>query len=257
MDASKLKTYLKCPVCLDIPRSKIFACSNGHKICESCYDKIRTTANMNAMLCPNGRCKYDNPPRRNRDLEYIVENSDVKLSCSRPLCQVEMAKDNLLKHEVECEFRTVPCPHTTCEKEIVFKQVEDHIKRVHQDVCRVLQRPKKRIMNSLLHNCDWKLYVWEQCKVQFYPQIVKRNGDWYFWVKIKEGPIVASQWKFSVKMENKDTGYRMEFSGSVHPVDLKVDQQMETGDCLRMSSKNVEKLQDVKECFKIEFKVFK
>eukprot|EP00092_Neocalanus_flemingeri_P088568 GFUD01111925.1.p1 GENE.GFUD01111925.1~~GFUD01111925.1.p1 ORF type:complete len:201 (-),score=30.66 GFUD01111925.1:57-584(-) len=175
MDASKLKTYLKCPVCLDVPRSKIF----------------------------------------------------------------------------------VPCPHTTCEKEIVFKQVEDHIKRVHQDMCRVLKRPKKRINNCVLRNCDRKLYVWEHCKVQFFPQIVKRNGDWYIWVKIKEGPIGASQWKFSVKMENKDTVYRMELSGSVHPVDWKVDQQVESGDCLRMGSKNVKKLQDVEECFKTEFKVFK
>eukprot|EP00092_Neocalanus_flemingeri_P022055 GFUD01023920.1.p1 GENE.GFUD01023920.1~~GFUD01023920.1.p1 ORF type:complete len:257 (-),score=50.41 GFUD01023920.1:184-954(-) len=256
MDASTLKEYLQCPVCWYIPRSKIFVCSNSHKICESCFAKIQTTVNTNSKPCPSCRCHYDDPPHRNLDLESIVENSKVELSCRRPRCQVEMTKDKLLEHEDECEFRMVPCPIPACKKKIFFKQLEAHIKTVHQIPLVHDEIYGARIVNDLIPNIDYDLHVLENNKVQFYPQCVKRNGVWYFWVKIKGGPSLASQWKFSAKAENENTGYSMEFTGSVHPVDLEMDQVMETDDFLRMSDKNVVKLENAGS-FVIKFKVFK
>eukprot|EP00092_Neocalanus_flemingeri_P019297 GFUD01020903.1.p1 GENE.GFUD01020903.1~~GFUD01020903.1.p1 ORF type:complete len:259 (+),score=43.69 GFUD01020903.1:77-853(+) len=258
MDASTLKEYLKCPVCWFIPRSKIFVCSNSHKICESCFAKIQTTVNTNSKPCPTCRCHYDDPPHRNLDLESIVEKSNVELSCTRPRCQVEMTKDKLLEHEDECEFRTVPCPDTACKKKIFFKQLDAHIKIVHPELLVRYEIYEVKFTTKLkpVPNIDCYLEALENNKVQFYPQCVKRNGVWYVWVKIKGGPSLASQWKFSAKTENENTGYSMEFTGSVHPVDLEMDQVMETDDFLRISNKNVVKLGNAGR-FVIKMKVFK
>ena len=80
MDAAKLKNCLECSVFLAVPKEKIFVCSNGHKIYESCHVKIMAIS----KLCPLGKCRYANPPQRNRDLEMIVDNSDVMFNCSLP-----------------------------------------------------------------------------------------------------------------------------------------------------------------------------
>ena len=97
MDAKKLKSYLECPVCFLVPKAKILACSNGHKICESCFKRLKTV--NHAKKCPLGGCDYSNPPHRIRDLEAIVENSDVKLSCSQSACKEEMTRQDLKSHE--------------------------------------------------------------------------------------------------------------------------------------------------------------
>ena len=72
--------------------------------------------------------------------------------------------------------------------------------------------------------------------------------------------MAASQWVFSAKIENNVTRTRMEFSGAVSPVDLSLDQVIESGDCLQMNMKNMDKLmisENEAPCALIEFKVFR
>ena len=127
-----------CPVCFQVPRSKILSCTNAHKICESCYDKTVSSARQ----CPQGNCPYDEPPRRCRELEAIVDNADLELSCSNANvgCTVEMRKEGLRKHEVICTFREVPCPDTTCEEIVVLNNIDSHISENHQNMFK-LSRP--------------------------------------------------------------------------------------------------------------------
>jgi hypothetical protein len=55
----------------------------------------------------------------------------VKLICMSSMCNVEMTKDLLLRHEAECDYRSVPCPVTNCEKVIRFPTIEKHIRSEH------------------------------------------------------------------------------------------------------------------------------
>ena len=95
MDAQTLKAHLECLICFLVPKAKIFSCCNGHKICESCHKKIKyTTANY--KQCPQGGCRYNKPPHRLRDLEVIIDNSDVKVNCSKAGCEEEMPRTELV-----------------------------------------------------------------------------------------------------------------------------------------------------------------
>ena len=60
-----------CPVCYELPQSRIFVCKNGHDICSECYEQLRPTA-----VCPLGKCEYHQPPLRNKPIEGI--SADIK-----------------------------------------------------------------------------------------------------------------------------------------------------------------------------------
>ena len=75
------------------------------------------------------------------------------------------------------------------------------------------------------------------------PIFVKRNDHWYFWVIIKDDPEAARTWVFSAKAENDEERMSMEFSGFVHPIDLKVEEVIKTGQYLLLNRNSVEKLQ--------------
>jgi len=244
MDAKKLKSYLECPVCLLVPKAKILACSNGHKICESCHKKLKTVAQ--AKKCPLGGCDYSNPPLRIRDLEAIVENSDVKLSCSLSGCRVEMTRQDLKIHEEGFKYRLVPCPKTSCQEMIRFNDISSHITKHHKDKFYLISVPKIKlnIYASDLEQSDFsgRPRIWSFSEHKFYAQIEKYNNVWYFWVQIEGDPTLANKWRFSAKTENIAKGIRMEFSGAVLPVDLSGGEAIETGECLMMKNKNIEKL---------------
>jgi len=239
MEPSKLMTYLECPMCYLLPRSKIFICTNSHKICESCYITLRGDVTKH---CPQGGCDYDQPPRRVRDYEAIIENSDFELPCSKPGCNVELKKEPLAAHEVKCSFRTVPCPAVECGLNISFQNIDSHIQDNHKYkiTCKLPKiEPflKEESLNAV--DMDWVFFTWSQNELQFYPQFVKREGLWYFWMKIKEDPIAAANWEVSAKVENVENQISLEFKGLVHPVDRSVEEILESGHYLQLNRKSV------------------
>lgn len=257
MDAKKLKSYLECPVCFLVPKGKILACSNGHKICESCHKKLKTVTH--AKKCPLGGCDYSNPPHRIRDLEAIVENSDVKLSCSQSGCKEEMTRQDLKNHEARCKYRKVPCPKTNCQEMIRFKDIWSHMNKYHKDKFFIISVSEVRVninASDLKESCcSWRPRLWSFDGHKFYAQFEKDDNVWYFWVQIEGDPQLARKWRFSAKTENMANGIRMEFSGAVLPVDLSVRKVIETGECLMMKNKNIEKLM-VNDRILLTFNVF-
>ena len=69
-----LKKFKKeCPICYDImkPPVKIFQCSQGHWLCEICFEKTREASQKCAF------CREDivSNPIRNRGLEEVIQNT--------------------------------------------------------------------------------------------------------------------------------------------------------------------------------------
>ena len=206
MEAAKLKSYLECPICFLLPTGRIFSCVNSHQICESCHDKL-----VGGKHCPQD-CEFNNPPHRARVCEAMSENSDFEQNCSKPGCDVEIKKDHIAAHKLECVFRTVPCPDTACQKEILYNNMDLHVKESHQlshsaNICTLL------LKDTILNYYNSVLFMYQENGVQFHPVFVKRNYHWYFWVSIKGGPEVASTWVFTAKVKNDERKIFQEFSG--------------------------------------------
>jgi len=244
MEAAKLKSYLECPICFLLPGGRIFACVNSHQICESCYNKL-----PGAKHCPQG-CGYDDPPRRARCFETLIENSDFKQECSKPGCTVEMKKDSIAAHELKCIFRTVPCPSTSCQKQVMFKNIDLHLKEHLKDIIIRTQPSVIPFLNEAILSKDqfnWVLHTYKKDELQFFPTIVKRNSLWYFWVTVKGDPEVASTWVFFAEAKNYEKKMSVEFSGYVHPIDSRVEEIIGTGQYMILDRGGVEKLQVVSE----------
>eukprot|EP00092_Neocalanus_flemingeri_P066548 GFUD01081080.1.p1 GENE.GFUD01081080.1~~GFUD01081080.1.p1 ORF type:complete len:209 (+),score=29.12 GFUD01081080.1:2-628(+) len=203
MDAAALTSFLECPVCFQVPRGKIFLCKNSHKICDACYIKINETVKK----CPQGKCQYDQPPQRNRELEAIAESIDLELSCSSAYagCTVELNKEELINHELSCVFRKVPCPDTSCEQFLLFKDVMSHLSANHKETIYLIS-PKLVVylknMDDYPENENWSLSVWTEDGIDFYPQILKRGPFWYFWIKALADPQTTSHYKVTAKIQN-------------------------------------------------------
>jgi len=261
MNAAKLRSYLECPVCLMLPRIKIFVCTNGHKICESCYNKLK--GGEAAKACPQGGCTYDRPPRRARDAEAMIENSNFNHSCRMPGCLVEVKKDKLCAHEISCIFRKVPCPG--CDKEVQYKALNSHIKKSHEDSV-VIDSTFIALLNEdtiSKTNQTWVLFIHREAGFEFYPTLVIKDGLWYFWIKMKADQLSVASWSYHAKSENVEHGMLVEFSGSVQTVDLGMDKVIETGQHMVLSKHNVKKLKanstnaEYPHKLTIKFKLFK
>jgi len=240
MDADKLRSYLECPVCLLLPRNKIFFCTNGHKICESCFNKLKGAEG--AKICPQGDCNYDRPPRRARDAEAMIKDSNLNLGCSKPGCLVEMRKDDLDAHETSCIFREVPCPELSCHTTVLFKTLDLHIRENHKD----------------------SVDIFREAGFEFYPTFMKQDGFWYFWIKMKADKLAAASWSYHAKSENVELGLLVEFTGSVQPVDLGVKEIIESGQYMLFNKHTVMKLKvkatgrdEYPDKIDISFKLFK
>merc|ERR1719436_1205261 len=59
-----------CPVCNLTMIKQIFQCSEGHCICEDCYNQLKTTSSRKCPSCQNA---YPTKQIRNLALEGIVE----------------------------------------------------------------------------------------------------------------------------------------------------------------------------------------
>ena len=152
----------------------------------------------------------------------------------------------MANHELNCIFRTVPCPLAICQKEIAFRNIDIHIRDKHNNAANTLTKPqitpflKKSILDNRHDN--WVLFTFQENEVHFYPIFVKRNDHWYFWVIIKDNPEAASAWVFTAKTKSEDNKFEVRARGLVHPVDMTVNEIIETGQYLLMNRKCVEKL---------------
>jgi len=204
-----------------------------------------------ANHCPQGGCRYDKPPRRARGFEAMIEDSDLEQTCRNPGCNVELKKDQVEAHERKCICRKVTCPVTSCQNKVVFGNIDLHIqlRHAHKTVTRTQPNIKLSMDKEILGKVDknWLLFTYIENGVEFYPVFVKRNGLCYFWVSIKDDSEAASKWVFTGKTKSVENKFEVQVTGLVHPVDMTVDEIIETGQYLLMDRKCVENLSFVKE----------
>jgi len=194
--------------------------------------------------CPQGDCTYDRPPRRARDLEAMIENSHFTLSCCKPECLVEMKKGDVDAHETSCIFRKVPCPDMSCQKEVLtYMSLDVHIREKNSTVLeQAILKPTLNERIMMENDRKWDLSIYREAGFEFYPTFVKQDGLWYFWIKMKTDKLSAANWSYHVKSENVELGMLVEFTGSVQPVDLGLNEIIESGQYMFINKHTVMKL---------------
>ena len=247
MNTAQLRSYLECPVCILLPHStKILACKNTHQICQKCFDKIQS----DPKKCPQCRCNYASPPTRYRVIEDLIRQAVLDLNCQNAVhgCPVELKRDELSEHENECQFRLVPCPEADCQEMVVLSQLEAHysVTEDHDFELNFLNLNVSLTSEDItgaddkfLENSYWTMDGFRFCRI-----LMKLGNIWYTWVCIVAGPKVAAQWKFSARVENKNTGMFVEAAWPVAPIDWAVERVLSSGHCLTLTTGAVQGLKE-------------
>ncbi|XP_045624111.1 zinc finger TRAF-type-containing protein 1 homolog isoform X2 [Procambarus clarkii] len=108
---ARLGGILCCAVCLDLPRSAVYQCSNGHLMCAGCFTHLLADARIRdeTATCPNCRVEISRSlATRNLAVEKAV--SELPAECQ--FCGQKYPRNSLDRHEVElCEERPVHCQY--------------------------------------------------------------------------------------------------------------------------------------------------
>ncbi|EFX90213.1 hypothetical protein DAPPUDRAFT_190307 [Daphnia pulex] len=157
---TRLGGILCCSVCLDLPSSAVYQCSNGHLSCVGCFNHLLADARMRdeTATCPNCRTEISKTlSSRNLAVEKAV--SELPAQCR--YCSNEYSRNTVEKHEKElCEERTTMCKFSRigCQWRGPFHEVV-----VHESVCVHPHRSGGELMEYLLnmdgnHQEEKKLY---------------------------------------------------------------------------------------------------
>jgi len=113
---------LKCPVCLDFMREKIFQCSQGHLVCGDCKKLLTTN------ICPT--CRGDMGSNRCRVAEKARETLKFPCQWQEDGCSVSLVCRDLHYHEQTCAFRPVQCD--ICGESVSISSFERHLSVKHK-----------------------------------------------------------------------------------------------------------------------------
>ena len=214
-----IQRILECPVCLSTPKNpdKIHLCSNEHMICDNCFPRVKN--------CPMCRSNYVHS--KNTLLKQILSALPKLCTYADEGCNVEPRDDEMENHVKNCQFRPIECINKSCNDEISFKSLLEHLEAIHDaDTEEYVDEGSTYVINidkelfdqrdfdfwpPTLFKFDDQTFIFWVCKseVQFYVQCfiygTKEEGKNYF-CKIK------------IKDESKPK-YKLSFSGEVISVD--------------------------------------
>ena len=159
ISTEELREYFECPVCFVVPRpgSPIFACPQGHMLCNQCRPRI--------FNCPICRISIndDNQMRLYFAERLLEEKVPAQCKFAQFGCTLELTGPDLFKHESEecpfepmscdynhrgckqkvnrakkpghlqtCDFRLVDCPFfSDCKAQVIHKKLKVHLSTEH------------------------------------------------------------------------------------------------------------------------------
>ena len=142
----RIGNILCCTVCLDLPQSVIYQCSNGHLMCSGCFSHLLADARLKdeQATCPNCRCEI-NKSLCSRNL--AVEKTLCELPASCSYCNIMYPRNCIDFHQSnECLERPVKCVYDRigCTWEGPFHELDSH-----RQQCIHPNRPAKEIISFL------------------------------------------------------------------------------------------------------------
>lgn len=99
--SDKILEQVTCPVCIEIPTSEIYQCTNGHILCSKCLTKVRS--------CPQCRQKFEKdgiPIRiRARVLEDLLDSVKTPCPYTTQGCTEKFSRKLMDEHKETCIFK--------------------------------------------------------------------------------------------------------------------------------------------------------
>jgi hypothetical protein len=177
-----LKRHLECPICLEVKRGcHIFQCQNGHIACSDCYAKL--------TQCPECRIAFSRPEIRCLRVEQLIDGLPTQCKNFEAGCYFETAEGNDVrtKHESDCMYILVSCPHMVCDKKVALAHLEDHVVSHHKTE-RIESSSENQFtvewpVNINSKSKQWDLILILLSGIMFFPKLFKKDNIYYVWLK--------------------------------------------------------------------------
>lgn len=91
---------------------------------------IKSSVDGKVYQC--GRCNFEDPKIHIRNFAYEKIAKYMMFPCIYPNCSMKVAYSKVLQHEIECIFRTIPCPNVDCDQIILCNKIIDHFNECHK-----------------------------------------------------------------------------------------------------------------------------
>jgi hypothetical protein len=153
---------LCCTVCLDLPQTAIYQCTNGHLMCAGCFSHLLADARLKdeQATCPNCRCEIS---KTSCCRNLAVEKTLSELPASCMYCNMMTPRNLIDLHQKnECLERPTKCVYKRigCTWEGPY-----HEKEIHGEQCAHPNKPAKEIM-PFLKEKDAEVVEEKQCLLQ-------------------------------------------------------------------------------------------
>lgn len=130
-DSTPFSTNIQCVICHDIPLCPK-ECQNCQNLfCNDCITSWLEIKNVCPCFCSDEELKMRVAHKFIRD---IISNLRVKCVNYDFGCKEYIRFENLSSHEEKsCLFRKTSCPNGTCDKEILFKDCQEHASKCFEE----------------------------------------------------------------------------------------------------------------------------
>ena len=245
---AELKATVECPVCFNTPREPpVPICRNGHVICRRCKSKCDN--------CPT--CRTKTIDCVSQIAAAIITKVSHPCDFRDEGCSFKGRLDDMTRHERNCEFRTVRCPHWACDELITVRNLTHHVIAAEcGDSYRDKPLPYREEMvytqalNDEEGNGFWKPSLLQYDGITFYLQVEKcgRSKNWYFYIQMEGSQGDAEKYATIIKVSKNLTTERnsVVYNGVVCPIDIKGASEVEaSGAGLNIRDAAMEKIFDI------------
>jgi hypothetical protein len=150
-------------------------------VCSDCYAKL--------TQCPECRVAFKSPGIRNIRLEQLIEGLPAQCKYFEAGCSFETTEGNDVrtKHESDCMYILVTCPHMACDKKVSLAHLEDHVISHHKtkriESSSANQFTVKWPVNINVKSQQWELILVLLNGIMFFPILFKKHNIYYVWLK--------------------------------------------------------------------------
>ena len=241
---------LQCFKCKDVPGFKKeqqnrYSCVNeSHQLCEDCKSK-----------CDCGSLVLKNP---NPTTKQILEDLPVycphyKNGCHQTFLQAESLDD----HQQGCIFRQVFCPYIICKEKVLFKDVIDHLKKVHKNTFWFdATENKYTIMLDTYRSNDGAFWKPQGIKIRsgidlfLVGKIINKIA--HIWVYVMASPLEAKNYAFTLSVTGKNGNKFNTFNDYAKPLDKGSDEILENQLVFMIGTKAIKEIRNENEKLPVE-----
>jgi len=210
VSAKDLQQDIRCPVCLDIPKSApIYTCLNGHLVCNACHPSMNNE-------CPVCRIELGN--NRNIFAEKVLSKLPIPCKFYSKGCTFQLIDRQILeRHEEECTKGAILCIRMDCDKKIPISKFVGHMKTEHNITGReevpfdglmefeytLFSRPKQ-----------WQEQYFQMDGMHFYSELIRLDkGLWFAWVYHLKTINVQKRFRWTYSLLAEQSDERVDFHG--------------------------------------------